>query len=110
MVSRSLEPLPRFTYDARIKRLKSGDGGRDSYPIYFNERLLEEVYFPPFKACIERGGSRSIMTAYNSLNGIPCSANDWLLNKKLKTEWKFNGFVISDAAAVGGANVLHYTS
>lgn len=86
------------------------DGGRDSYPVDFNERLLEEIYFQPFKACFTKGGSRSVMTAYNSLNGQPCSANDWLLNKKLKGEWGFTGFVISDASAVGGANVLHYTS
>ena len=87
-----------------------GDGGRDSYPIHFDERLLDEIYLPPFKAVIERGGARSIMTAYNSLNGVPCSANDWLLNKKLKEEWNFNGFVISDASAVGGATVLHFTA
>jgi beta-glucosidase len=87
-----------------------GDGGRDSYPIHFNERLLDEIYFPPFKAAIERAGARSVMTAYNSLDGIPCSANDWLLNKKLKGDWNFKGFVISDASAVGGANVLHYTA
>ncbi|MHA4843404.1 glycoside hydrolase family 3 C-terminal domain-containing protein [Flavitalea antarctica] len=88
----------------------SGDGGRDSYPIHFNERLLEETYLVPFKACIERGGSRSIMTSYNSLDGSPASANNWLLNQKLKKDWKFRGFVISDAGAVGGANVLHYTT
>jgi len=87
-----------------------GDGGRDSYPIHFNERLLEEIHFPPFKACFERGGTRSVMTSYNSLDGTACSANDWMLNKKLKEEWKFDGFVISDASAVGGANVLHFTS
>jgi len=87
-----------------------GDGGRDSYPIHFNERLLEEIYFPPFEAVIKKGGARSIMTAYNSLDGIPCSANNWLLNKKLKGEWHFTGFVISDAGAVGGALVLHYTA
>ena len=87
-----------------------GDGGRDSYPIHFNERLLNEIYLPPFKAAIERGGSRSVMTAYNSLDGSPSTANDWLLNKKLKKDWQFKGFVISDASAVGGANVLHYTA
>lgn len=87
-----------------------GDGGRDSYPIHFNERFLEEVHFPPFKACIERGGTRSIMTCYNSLDGIPCSSNEWLLTKKLKQEWNFSGFVISDASAVGGSIVLHYTA
>lgn len=87
-----------------------GDGGRDSYPIHWNERLLEEIYLPPFKACIERGGSRSLMTAYNSLDGTSCSTNSWLLQEKLKKEWGFKGFVISDASAVGGDIVLHYTA
>ena len=87
-----------------------GDGGRDSYPIHYNERLLDEIFLPPFKAAIERGGARSIMTAYNSLDGSPSTANNWLLNKKLKNDWRFKGFVISDASAVGGANVLHYTA
>jgi beta-glucosidase len=87
-----------------------GDGGRDSYPIHFDERLLDEVYFPPFKACIEKGGARSIMTAYNSVDGSPATANSWLLQKVLKGDWNFSGFVISDAAAVGGSNVLHNTS
>lgn len=88
----------------------SGDGGRDSYPIEYNERILEEIYLTPFRACIERGGSRSLMTSYNSINGSPSSANDWLLNRKLKGDMKFRGFTISDAGAVGGANVLHYTA
>ncbi|MBL7763232.1 MAG: glycoside hydrolase family 3 protein, partial [Chitinophagaceae bacterium] len=87
-----------------------GDGGRDSYPIHFNERLLEEIYLPPFKACFERGGSRSVMTAYNSLDGIASSSNKWLLLKKLKEEYHFGGFVISDANAVGGELVLHNTA
>ena len=87
-----------------------GDGGRDSYPIHFNERLLEEIYFPAFKASIQEAGALSIMTAYNSLNGTQATANHWLLNNKLKNEWNFKGFVISDAGATGGANVLHFTS
>jgi beta-glucosidase len=87
-----------------------GDGGRDSYPIHFNDRFLEEIHFPPFKACFEQGGARSVMTSYNSLDGTPCTSNDWMLNKKLKQEWGFNGFVVSDASATGGSIVLHYTS
>jgi len=87
-----------------------GDGGRDSYPIHWNERLLRELYLPPFEACFRRGGSRSVMTSYNSLDGSPCTANDWLLNSLLKNEWGFDGFVISDAGGAGGANVLHFTA
>lgn len=87
-----------------------GDGGRDSYPIHFNNRLLEEIYFPAFKAAFQEANAWSVMTSYNSLDGRPCTANDWLLNKKLKDEWGFQGFVISDAGATGGANVLHFTA
>jgi len=87
-----------------------GDGGRDSYPIYINERQMREVHLPAFEACIKRGGARSIMTSYNSYDGSPCSASDWLNKLLLKTELGFHGFIISDAGAVGGANVLHFTA
>jgi len=46
-----------------------GEGGRDSYPIDFDERLLDEVFFPPFKAAIQQAGARSVMVSYNSVNG-----------------------------------------
>ncbi|MBK8946853.1 MAG: glycoside hydrolase family 3 C-terminal domain-containing protein [Ignavibacteriae bacterium] len=87
-----------------------GDGGRDSYPIHFNERLMEEIYFPAFRNTVQKGNALSLMISYNSYDGTPCTANDWLLNKKLKNEWGFKGFVISDAGAIGGANVLHFTT
>lgn len=87
-----------------------GDGGRDSYPIHLSEWYLEQSHLIPFKRIIREGGARSIMTAYNSLNGTACSSNDWLLNQKLKKEWGFKGFVISDANAVGGEVVLHNTA
>lgn len=87
-----------------------GDGGRDSYPIHFNERLMEEIYFPAYKAVFQQAGAWSVMTSYNSYDGTPCTSNNWLLNEKLKKEWGFDGFVISDAGATGGANVLHFTT
>jgi beta-glucosidase len=86
-----------------------GEGGRDSYPIDLSRRLLEEMYFPPFRAAIERGGARSVMSAYNSVDGEPATQNRALLTGVLRDEWKFGGFVISDAAATGGATVLHHT-
>lgn len=90
--------------------INHGEGGRDSYPIFTNDRYLLELYGRPFKACIQEGGAVSLMSAYNSLNGRPCSANKNLLHHLLRNIWHFNGFVISDAAAVGGANVLHFTA
>ncbi len=87
-----------------------GEGGRDSYPIEFSERLLDEVHFPPFKAAIQQAGARSVMASYNSVDGLPATASEWLLTKVLRTDWKFSGVVIGDQAATGGAQVLHFTS
>jgi beta-glucosidase len=87
-----------------------GDGGRDSYPIDFSERLLDDLYFPPFKAAIQQGGARSVMASYNSVDGLPATASEWLLTKVLRNDWKFGGVVIGDQAATGGAQVLHFTS
>jgi beta-glucosidase len=86
-----------------------GDGGRDSYPIDLSVRQLDELHFPPFESAIRNAGARSIMTSYNSVDGSPATQNRWLLTEVLKRNWGFKGFVISDAAATGGATVLHFT-
>ena len=86
-----------------------GEGGRDSYPIDAGPRALEERFFPPFRAAIAHGHAQSVMTAYNSVDGSPATQNRHLLNDILKGAWGFSGFVISDAAATGGATVLHHT-
>ena len=87
-----------------------GDGGRDSNPVHFSERLLREIYFPAFKACFQQAGARSVMAAYNSFDGIPCSSNRWLLTDILRNEWGFKGFVVSDYGSVGGIFDLHHTA
>ncbi|MDD2953985.1 MAG: glycoside hydrolase family 3 C-terminal domain-containing protein [Parabacteroides sp.] len=89
--------------------VNSGDGGRDSNPIHFTERFLEETHFKPFKACFQEGHSQSVMIAYNMLDGTPCTANPWLLIDKLRKEWGFDGFTIADADAVGIIHKLHHT-
>ncbi|MFI5214599.1 MAG: glycoside hydrolase family 3 N-terminal domain-containing protein [Gemmatimonadales bacterium] len=85
-----------------------GEGGRDSYPIGAGDRELEELYYPPFRAAIG-AGSRAVMSAYNSVHGIPATQNRALLTDVLRRDWGFAGIVISDAAATGGAVVLHRT-
>ena len=84
-----------------------GEGGRDSYPIELSQRALEERFFPPFRSAIQDAGARSVMSAYNSVDGSPATQNRALLTDVLRTGWGFTGFVISDAAATGG---LSYTS
>jgi beta-glucosidase len=86
-----------------------GEGGRDSYPIEISERMLEELHYPPFKDAIQNAGARSVMTGYNSVDGSPATQSRRLLTETLKRDWRFGGFVISDAAATGGATVLHHT-
>ncbi|HEY6853389.1 MAG TPA: glycoside hydrolase family 3 N-terminal domain-containing protein, partial [Gemmatimonadales bacterium] len=86
-----------------------GDGGRDSYPAEFDQRTLEERFFPPFRVAIDQGHARSIMTAYNSVHGVPATQNRVLLTDVLQRDWGFAGFVISDAAATAGPTVLQHT-
>lgn len=85
-----------------------GEGGRDSYPVFWSERALGERYFPPFVAALE-AGARSVMAAYNSVDGLPAHQNRRLLSDLLKRDWGFKGFVISDASGTSGATVLHMT-
>jgi len=64
------------------------------------ERTLREIYLPAFEASVIQGHVASLMTAYNKINGPYCSENDLLLNKILRDEWKFDGFLTSDFGAV----------
>jgi beta-glucosidase len=84
-----------------------GDGGHDSYASSMSWRTLREVFLEPFRACIEEGGARSVMAAYNSIDGTPCSVNATLLNDILRKEWKFKGFVVSDYGGVHGVHSAH---
>jgi len=70
-----------------------------------DERWLREYYLPAFKAAITEAGAYSVMSAYNSVNGVPVSANPWLLTDILRGEWGFKGYVVSDCGAV--SDVVH---
>ncbi|MCM8816785.1 MAG: glycoside hydrolase family 3 C-terminal domain-containing protein [Candidatus Omnitrophica bacterium] len=85
----------------------ASDGGRDSGPTFFSERILREIFFPAFKASIMEAKAQSLMAAYNSINGIPSSSNRWLLTEVLRKEWGFEGFVVSDYGSVWGLYASH---
>ncbi len=78
----------------------AADGGRDYDPVYLSEAQLRNVYFPPFRAAVQAGVG-TFMSAYMDLNNVPAGANRWLLRDVLRGEWGFQGFVVSDAFAVG---------
>ena len=76
------------------------EGGRDYNTVDISERILREIYLPPFKAAVDAGAG-TIMTAFNDLCGIPASANQYTLTTILREEWEFKGFVVSDWNSVG---------
>lgn len=75
-------------------------GGRDYNSVDMSLRQLYETYLLPFKAAVEAGAA-TLMNSFNDLNGIPATANSYLLRDVLKKEWKFKGFVVSDWGSVG---------
>ncbi len=67
-----------------------------------SERALQEIYLPAFRAAVEQADAWSVMAAYNSINGVPACQNGDLLQRRLRHEWGFRGFVVSDWFAVRG--------
>ena len=63
-------------------------------------RALREIYLPGFRACFQKGGAKTVMSAYNKINGTACALNKWLLTDVLRDEWGFDGLVVSDWGAV----------
>jgi beta-glucosidase len=74
---------------------------RHGFDAKVSERDLVETYLPAFKAAIVEAKAASIMCVYNSINGVPGCASADLLQKRLREQWGFHGFVVSDCGAVG---------
>src|SRR5580658_3407279 len=85
----------------------ASEGGRDYDSAYVPEELMENVYLAPFHAA-EQAGAGSFMSAYMDLNEVPASGNHWLLTDVLRKDWGFQGFVLSDAFAIGSLVMHHY--
>ncbi len=75
-------------------------GGRDYNSVDMSDRMLWEIYLPPFKAVVDAGGA-TFMTSFNDINGVPSTANNKLLRDILRDKWGFKGFVVSDWGSVG---------
>ena len=78
----------------------AAEAGRDYNSVDISERTLREIYFPPFLSAVNSGVG-SIMSAFNDINGIPASANKFILSNILRDEWKFDGVVVSDYNSIG---------
>lgn len=73
--------------------------GRDYNPVDMSEQLLQEVYLPPFKAAADAGVA-TFMNSFNTLNGVPATANAYLQRDILKGNWNYKGFVVSDWGSI----------
>jgi len=83
----------------------AAQAGRDYFTTDITERVLREVYLPPFRAAAEAGAA-TFMAAFSDLDGTPCSANAFLMNRVLRGEWGFRGFVVSDWGSI--TEMIHH--
>ncbi len=86
------------------------EGGQNGARSIVGPRELKQQFLPPFKRVID-AGALSVMTSYNSLDGVPCTANRQLLTEVLRDDWGFNrGFVVSDLFSIDGIRGTHHTA
>jgi beta-glucosidase len=86
------------------------ESGTNVGPAPYSERALREFFFPPFEKIIARTGVSAVMPSYNEIDGVPSSANVWLLQKVLRGEWGFKGAVVSDYYAIEDLQKLHHVA
>ena len=79
------------------------ESGTNTAPANFSERELRETFLVPFEAAVKEAHVGSAMASYNEIDGIPAHVNHWLLDRVLRQEWGFNGYVMSDG---GGLQML----
>lgn len=84
------------------------EAGRDSFDAMVSPHDLQDTYLPAFRAAVTEGGAGSVMCSYNALDGVPMCANAALLDARLRKDWGFTGYVVSDCDAVGDISAFHH--
>lgn len=92
----------------------ASEAGRDYNTVDMSRQRMYNEYFPPYKSAVD-AGVESVMASFNEIDGVPATANKWLLTDVLRKEWGFNGFVVSDYTGVSeminhGFGDLQYVS
>lgn len=77
----------------------AAQAGRDYHTVDMSERMLREVYLPPYHAAI-KAGAATVMTSFNELDGVPASGSKYLMTDILRKEWGFDGFVVTDYTSI----------
>ncbi|RAJ00428.1 beta-glucosidase [Chitinophaga skermanii] len=87
----------------------SPEGGHNGGISVVGARSLQQAYLPPFREAV-KAGALSVMASYNSIDGIPCSANAYLLKDVLLQQWQFKGFTVSDLGGIQGLTSTHHVA
>ncbi len=77
----------------------AGEAGRDYNTVDMSRQRMYNEYFPPYKAAVDAGVG-SVMAAFNEVDGIPATANKWLMTDVLRKQWGFGGFVVTDYTGI----------
>ncbi len=84
------------------------ESGINIAPANISERILREVFFPPFEAAVREANAASVMASYNEIDGVPSHASKFLLQDVLRGEWGFDGVVVSDYDAIEQLKDIHH--
>ena len=82
--------------------------GRHGFDAKVSAHDLEDTYLPAFRAAVTEGHAGSVMCAYNAIDGTPACADGWLLGQRLRRDWGFRGYVVSDCDAVDDMTQFHH--
>ncbi|MBB5942500.1 glycoside hydrolase family 3 C-terminal domain-containing protein [Xanthomonas sp. 3307] len=100
---------PRTIATPKHLAVHSGpEPGRHGFDVDVSPHDFEATYSPAFRTAIVDGQAGSVMCAYNSLHGTPACAADWLLDGRVRGDWGFKGFVVSDCDAIDDMTQFHY--
>jgi beta-glucosidase len=83
------------------------EGGENVAPSNIDERTAREIFFKPFKTCVQEAKAMNVMACYNEVWGLPAHINKHLLTDILRKEWGFNGLIVSDYFAIRDVSTLH---
>jgi beta-glucosidase len=88
----------------------SPESGLNTSPVHAGEREVRSVMLKSFEPAIREGHAMGVMAAYHDIDGVPCTGNPWLLQKVLRNEWGFQGFVLSDLGAIRRLYDTHHVA
>jgi len=88
----------------------SPESGLNTAPVHAGEREVRSIMLKSFEPSIREGNAMGIMAAYHDIDGVPCAGNPWLMNKVLRDEWGFKGFVLSDLGAIRRLYDTHHVA